>query len=59
MNPPPLIIVDEVPELEVKKILDSQWYKDSLQYLVKWQEQPNKESTWEWAKEVKQNTKES
>ncbi|KAG5649362.1 hypothetical protein H0H81_004314, partial [Sphagnurus paluster] len=27
-------------------------------YLVKWQGQPNKEFTWEWAEEVKRNTKE-
>ncbi|KAG5634696.1 hypothetical protein H0H81_001081 [Sphagnurus paluster] len=48
-----------IPELEVEKILDSRWYKDGLQYLVKWQGQPNEESTWEWAEEVKQNAKES
>ncbi|KAG5633562.1 hypothetical protein H0H81_006836 [Sphagnurus paluster] len=59
MNPPPPIIVDGVPELEVEKILDSRWYKDGLQYLVKWQGQPNEESTWEWAEEVKRNAKES
>ena len=54
--PLPPILIDNVKEYEVKKILDSQIHHYKLQYLVKWVGYDD--TTWEPASEIEKNAKE-
>jgi hypothetical protein len=51
-EPPPVIIVDDHPEYEVSEILDSRWFRGSLQYKVDWKGYDASERQWEPAKNV-------
>ena len=55
-RPPPVIEGDH-PEWEVEYIKDSRIYRDKLQYLVKWKNYPQEESTWEPAENLENASK--
>ena len=46
-GPPPLDIINNIEEYEVKEIVDSKMYCGKLKYLVHWKGYPIKERTWE------------
>ena len=47
--PPPPLLIDAEFEYVVEGILDSRYFRNKLQYLVKWQGFSQQESTWEAA----------
>jgi hypothetical protein len=60
--PPPLVIIDEVPEYEISEILDSELDKRQackLLYLVRWSgyEGTNEETSWIPANELRHASK--
>ena len=54
---PPPIIQGENPEWEVEYIKDSRLYRGNLQYLIKWKNYPQEESTWEPVENLKNASK--
>lgn len=50
--PPPPVIVNNRPEYEVEKILDSRLFRHKLQYKVKWKGYGIEDISWEPAKNV-------
>jgi len=51
--PPPPEIIDGSEEFEVEEILDSRFYRNQLQYLVKWKGYPSEDNTWEPERNLK------
>src|SRR5882724_9915549 len=51
--PPPPVIKDKVKEYEVEHILDSQVFRNKLEYLVCWKGYGVKEDEWRLAEDVK------
>jgi hypothetical protein len=54
---PPPVISGENPEWEVEYIKDSRLHRGKLQYLVKWKDYPNEESSWEPVDNLKNSSK--
>ena len=52
-NPPPPVIKDRVEEYEVECILDSQVFRNKLEYLVCWKGYGVEEDEWRPAEHVK------
>ena len=51
-TPPPPVVVDGKEEYEVKEILNARYFRQRLQYLVKWQGYDNKHNKWVSASDV-------
>jgi len=54
---PPPVVEGEYPEWEVEYIKDSRLQRGKLQYLVKWKDYPQEESTWEPVEHLKKAQK--
>jgi len=54
---PPPVIKGENPGWEVEYIKDTRLFRNKLQYLIKWKNYPNEESTWEPAEHLKKAAK--
>jgi len=52
-DPPPPVIKDGVEEYEVEHILDSQVFRNKLEYLVCWKGYGVKEDEWRSVEDVK------
>jgi hypothetical protein len=50
--PPPLVVVDGEEEYEVEEILNARFFRQRLQYLVKWQGYDNEDNEWVSARDV-------
>lgn len=53
-RPPPVLTVDDEPAWYVEKIINKRKKKGVLEYLVKWENFPNWENTWEPISNLKQ-----
>jgi len=47
------IVINEEPEWEVEKILDSHWYQRRFQFLIKWKGFSREHNSWKVASDVK------
>lgn len=50
---PPTVLVDDIPEHEIEKIIDSREVKGKIEYLIHWKGFPREEREWLPVKELK------